>query len=776
MQLMFDSAGHRITVGWRKATPACHTVKLVSLPSYRIDSPRSTLLCESHVEQVISERRTFAADHRTSTVSSSKDFWILEDMNSSGRSGNHPLPLIIKVLFQVLPRSLINICKSKLKPRADDEADKPEGSRRLAGLIIDRVKSVGLSDSIKFEAEIIKRGGKKNIFKQEFRVGEGETLLKASHCYLSTEAGPVPGLLFVSAGRVAFCSQRSITSRIPGGLLYKKIEIPIRNIREPILNDPQQKNTIILTTENSEFQFTDFLRYNKAFQNLQTAILWQILPSEKMQFMFDSAGHGIAAGWLHMKGGKLYLSQSRNKSHVEQVIERQTFAADHWTSTVSSSKAFSILEDMARGGGLWCSGCRFLRFRLNIKEKMKSHIDVCALKTFQQAHEKLITNLCVTQMTISRFISRPCFDQYLGSSSSTDHQGADDEADKPGGSRRLAGLIIDRVRSVGLSDSMKFEAKKIKKGGKKNIFKQQFQVREGEKLLKASRCCLSTEAGPVAGLLFISTERVAFCSQRSITSRFPGGLPDKKIEIPTWNIRKTSLNDPQQKNMIILTTENSEFQFTDFLRYDKTCQNLQAAILWQNLCDKMPISKFVSSPCFDCVESSSSTDHQGADDEADKPGGSRKLAGLIIDRVRSAGLSDSMKFEAKKIKEGGKKSIFKQKFRVREGEKLLKASHCCLSTEAGPVAGLLFISTERVAFCSQRSITSRFLGGLSIETDKKIEIPIWHIRETSPNDPQKKNMIIHTTYNSEFQFMNFLRYDKAYQNLQEAIRRQSLTS
>lgn len=90
-QFMFDSAGHRITVGCRKATPACHRVKVVSLPSDRIDSPRSTLLCESHVEQVISERRTFAADHRTSTVSSSKAFWILEDMarrvDSSGRSG-----------------------------------------------------------------------------------------------------------------------------------------------------------------------------------------------------------------------------------------------------------------------------------------------------------------------------------------------------------------------------------------------------------------------------------------------------------------------------------------------------------------------------------------------------------------------------------------------------------------------------------------------------------------------------------------------------------------
>ncbi|KAJ6766827.1 GEM-LIKE PROTEIN 2 [Salix purpurea] len=185
----------------------------------------------------------------------------------------------------------------------------------------------------------------------------------------------------------------------------------------------------------------------------------------------------------------------------------------------------------------------------------------------------------------------------------------------------------------------------------------------------------------------------------------------------------------------------------------------------------MPISKFISRPCFDCQGSPSSTDHQGADDGADKPGGSRTLAGLICDRVRSAGLSDSIKFEAEKIKKGGKKNIFKQEFQVREGEKLFKASHCCLSTEAGPVAGLLFISNERVAFCSQRSVTSGFHGGLPIETDRKIEIPIWNIRETSLNDPQQKNMIILTTDNSEFQFMDFLRYDKAYQNLQAAIRK-----
>ncbi|KAI5591148.1 GEM-like protein 6 isoform X2 [Populus trichocarpa] len=131
----------------------------------------------------------------------------------------------------------------------------------------------------------------------------------------------------------------------------------------------------------------------------------------------------------------------------------------------------------------------------------------------------------------------------------------------------------------------------------------------------------------------------------------------------------------------------------------------------------MHLYKFISRPCFEFSATPSSTDHHG--DEVDTTGGSRTLANIIRDRVRSVGLSDSIKFEAKKIKEGGKKNIFKQKFEVRDGERLLKASHCCLSTEAGPVAGLLFISTEKVAFCSQRSVTFKSPDELLEETDRK---------------------------------------------------------
>lgn len=55
------------------------------------------------------------------------------------------------------------------------------------------------------------------------------------------------------------------------------------------------------------------------------------------------------------------------------------------------------------------------------------------------------------------------------------------------------------------------------------VFKLLFGVCEKERLIKASQCCLSTTAGPIAGLLFISTKKVAFCSERLIKVSCPNG-------------------------------------------------------------------------------------------------------------------------------------------------------------------------------------------------------------------------------------------------------------
>lgn len=81
-------------------------------------------------------------------------------------------------------------------------------------------------------------------------------------------------------------------------------------------------------------------------------------------------------------------------------------------------------------------------------------------------------------------------------------------------------------------------AKIIKKGGRENIFKEIFGVCDGEKLLKASQCYLSTSAGPIAGILFISTFKICFCSERSITVHSSsagggGGLIRIPYKVPT---------------------------------------------------------------------------------------------------------------------------------------------------------------------------------------------------------------------------------------------------
>jgi hypothetical protein len=98
--------------------------------------------------------------------------------------------------------------------------------------------------------------------------------------------------------------------------------------------------------------------------------------------------------------------------------------------------------------------------------------------------------------------------------------------------KKIISLIICyiiAVTSAGLLDN-EIWGKRIKKGGRKNIFKQKFDVRAGEKLLKTSHFFLSTETGAVAGLLFISTEKIAFCSQRSISFNIPNWQHNDTVE------------------------------------------------------------------------------------------------------------------------------------------------------------------------------------------------------------------------------------------------------
>ncbi|KAJ6740685.1 GEM-LIKE PROTEIN 2 [Salix purpurea] len=74
-----------------------------------------------------------------------------------------------------------------------------------------------------------------------------------------------------------------------------------------------------------------------------------------------------------------------------------------------------------------------------------------------------------------------------------------------------------------LAGKLSLGARILQVGGVKKVFRQLFSVCEGERLLKVCQCYLSTTDGPIAGLLFISTEKVAFCSERSIKLSSPDG-------------------------------------------------------------------------------------------------------------------------------------------------------------------------------------------------------------------------------------------------------------
>ncbi|CAH1414683.1 unnamed protein product [Lactuca virosa] len=72
--------------------------------------------------------------------------------------------------------------------------------------------------------------------------------------------------------------------------------------------------------------------------------------------------------------------------------------------------------------------------------------------------------------------------------------------------------------------------------------------------------------------------------------------------------------------------------------------------------------------------------------------------------------------------------IFRKTFGIREEEKLLQASQCYLYTTAGAIAGILYVSTERVAFCSDRSLTTYSTTGELLKFQYKVSIPLGKIK------------------------------------------------
>ncbi|KAG0476031.1 hypothetical protein HPP92_012483 [Vanilla planifolia] len=122
---------------------------------------------------------------------------------------------------------------------------------------------------------------------------------------------------------------------------------------------------------------------------------------------------------------------------------------------------------------------------------------------------------------------------------------------------------------------------------------------------------------------------------------------------------------------------------------------------------------------------------------------------------------------------GGIEKVFVHNFYVEEGEKLLNAFQCFLSTTAGPIAGLLFISTRRIAFHSDRSIKLTSTNKETARIPYKVVIPLKRMKRVTPSEneakPAQKYIQVVTEDGFEFWFMGFVLYERSFRFLQQAI-------
>ncbi|XP_051214891.1 GEM-like protein 1 [Lolium perenne] len=127
---------------------------------------------------------------------------------------------------------------------------------------------------------------------------------------------------------------------------------------------------------------------------------------------------------------------------------------------------------------------------------------------------------------------------------------------------------------------------------------------------------------------------------------------------------------------------------------------------------------------------------------------------------------------SKVISEGGYDKIFQQTFECSPDEKLKKAYACYLSTSHGPIMGVLYVSTAKLAFCSDSPVAYVTEDNKTASSIYKVVLPVPHLRSVTPTasqqNPAERYIQVVSVDNHEFWFMGFVNYDSAVKYLQEA--------
>lgn len=126
--------------------------------------------------------------------------------------------------------------------------------------------------------KVLAEGGYEKIFHQTFETVPEEQLQNSFACYLSTSAGPVMGILYVSTAKLAFCSDNPLSYKADDKTewSYYKVVLPLHQLKavnpSSSRNNPSEKYIQVISVDNHEFWFMGFLNYDGAVKCLQVVL------------------------------------------------------------------------------------------------------------------------------------------------------------------------------------------------------------------------------------------------------------------------------------------------------------------------------------------------------------------------------------------------------------------------------------------------------------------------------------------------------------------------
>ncbi|XP_039170158.1 LOW QUALITY PROTEIN: GEM-like protein 1 [Eucalyptus grandis] len=126
--------------------------------------------------------------------------------------------------------------------------------------------------------KVLAEGGRDKIFRHTFETIPEEKLLKSYPCYLSTSAGPVMGVTYLSMAKLVFCSDDPMACQAGEHTEYSYYRVVIQRhqlkavVPSTSTVKPTEKYIQVISIENHEFWFMGFLHYESAVKNLQGAV------------------------------------------------------------------------------------------------------------------------------------------------------------------------------------------------------------------------------------------------------------------------------------------------------------------------------------------------------------------------------------------------------------------------------------------------------------------------------------------------------------------------